>query len=591
MIASPAEDAARAAGDSLPRLIKSEVCRIVASQSSAILTPTIAAQSFIVANAAGHAPLALLTAWIVIVGGVHVVRMTLLRRILSDDRRDADVRVRLAVSVSFVSGAAHAASTLFLPYLNLYQQAVQFMVLLGLCAGSVAVNVGQFGIVLGFLGPVLVSVAGFWGWESLAIGHWETGAIALLTLLYGVTLLVLSRDTYRTFARSVAIRLENAELTSRLQAALAETEAASRAKTRFLASASHDLRQPLHTLAFLTAALELRPLDEKGRDILGKMAHALEDLSSEFDMLLDISKLDAGVVPISAAAFEIAPFLARICQPFAELAEGRGLRLATDLAPGLHVSTDRMLLERIVRNLLDNAFKYTPAGSITVSARPCGDRCIISIEDTGIGIAPAEQPRVFEEFYQIDNPERDRRKGLGLGLPIVRRLGQLLGISIEMRSTPGAGTTFDIELPLHAAPAQAATPPKPVQPALRARHILVIDDEAESRLAMEGYLQALGCQVSTAATIAEAKALQQTGSPDCVVADFRLRGNETGMRAIEELRASEPGLPALLITGDSAPDKLSAIAGSGIPVLHKPVSPAALVEHLSRLLDPAKSAA
>jgi signal transduction histidine kinase len=580
-------------GDELKALLRTELVEIVANQYGRVLAPVLATQLMILACAFGRVPAPWLAAWALAIGLVHVARVTILRKVLTRADLEAERRVRIVVGMSLVSGMVHASAALFLPYLPLFLQALLYVLLLALCAGCVAVNVGHLPTVLAFLGPITATLA-LYGVTRLGEGGglWEMSGLALLTVLFGSSLLFLSRDTYRTFASSVAIRLENAGLARNLarakeglERALQGAEAASRAKTRFLASASHDLRQPLHTLSFLAAALEMRPLDEKGRDILRNMTRAVEDLSSEFDMLLDISKLDAGVVPVSPATFEAGDLLARVSQPFHLLAESKGIAFHTDWPDGIFVATDRGLLERILRNLLDNALKYTPAGSIRVTARRDPEGCVISVSDTGIGISEAEQEKVFEEFYQIDNPERDRRKGLGLGLPIVRRLAELLKLGVDLHSAPGRGTTVTVSMPVVPPPPRQQHVARPVATPLGELQLLLIEDEIEAGRAMQGFLENLGCQVSLAATINEATALAHVQEPDVVVADFRLRGAETGLQAIEALRRTRPGLPALLITGDTAPEKLAEMNASRIPLLHKPVQPGVLVEKITSLLS------
>ena len=579
----------------LSRLIKAEYSKILATQYGRVMAPVLATQLLIAACAYGRAPTWLVAAWCAAIAMVHGARLTILKRVLLRPDVEVDTRLRIVVAMSLASGLVHASSVLFLAYLPLPLQAVQYILLLALCAGGAAVNLGHFATVLAFVAPITLSLASFavLGLGAIA-GQWESGAMAVLTVLFAATLLLISRDTFRTFAESVAIRRENADLARNLslakehvERALEAAEAASRAKTRFLASASHDLRQPLHTLSFLTASLELRPLDAKGREILRNMARAVEDLSSEFDMLLDISKLDAGVVPVNPTTFELAEALVHVCQPFQALVDARGLALRTRWPEGIFVTTDRALLERILRNLLDNALKYTRAGTIGVHASLDGADCVIRVEDTGIGIAAGEQERVFEEFYQIDNPERDRRKGLGLGLPIVRRLAGLLEVPLALSSAPGSGTSLTLRLPV----ADVALPAEPstrsaVSP-LGEYQLLLIEDEVQAGKAMQDFLESLGCQVALAATITEATALAHVQEPDLVVADFRLRGAETGLQAIEALRRTRPDLPALLLTGDTAPEKLAEISASRIPLLHKPVQPGALVEKITSLLSTA----
>jgi signal transduction histidine kinase len=370
----------------------------------------------------------------------------------------------------------------------------------------------------------------------------------------------------------------------RLQQALQGAEDASRAKTHFLAAASHDLRQPLHALTFLTAALEMRQIDGVSREIVSKMAKSLEDLSLEFDSLLDISKLDAGVVPCTPTTFELLPFLHRIGEPFNATAQAQGLSFAIEGENGAHVHTDRALLERVVRNILDNAFKYTARGGVKMACEAGGGLCRVVIADSGIGIPEAEQQRVFEEFYQVDNAERDRRRGMGLGLSIVRRLATLLEVRLAMTSAVGRGTTFTLELPAAERAAQAQPQPSLATTKLHDRQVLVIDDEAASREALRGFLEGLGCRVSVAGTIEEAAALAQLEEPDIVLADFRLRGEATGLQAVELLRQDRPALPAIILTGDTAPEQMARLDGCGIDVLYKPVAPERLVAVMGALL-------
>jgi signal transduction histidine kinase/ActR/RegA family two-component response regulator len=396
------------------------------------------------------------------------------------------------------------------------------------------------------------------------------------------------------FQRVQSDKLHVAELTAseqRLQEALRAAEQASRAKTQFLAAASHDLRQPLHALSFLTAALDLRPLDAPSRDIVAKMAKALEDLSLEFESLLDISKLDAGVVPCHPATFELLPFLRRVGEAFEPLARTRGIACSVSGDAHVHVRTDRALLERVVRNLADNAFKYTSQGYVRITCEAGTESVRIEVADTGIGIPPAEQERVFEEFYQVGNAERDRRRGMGLGLSIVRRLAQLLEVRLSMSSAPERGTTFTLELPLARCPAPEETPPPPEAIRLHDRQVLVIDDEAAPRDALRGYLEALGCRVSMAATTEEAAAIASMEEPDVVLADYRLRNEATGLHAIRRLREIHPGLRAIIVTGDTAPEQLAELDGCGLEVLYKPVAPARLVEALNAALEEEASVA
>ena len=374
------------------------------------------------------------------------------------------------------------------------------------------------------------------------------------------------------FRESYDIRLEKDDLNARLRDALERAETANRAKTRFLASASHDLRQPLHTLSIFAAALSMRPLDERSRAIIGHMNEALSSLSSELDALLDISKLDAGLVSCCASDFAARPFLERVCLPFFSIAADKGLQASLECAEGLVIRSDQRLLERVLRNLLENACRYTEHGYVNVSVEESGETLRLVVSDSGSGIAASEQDRIFEEFYQVDNRERDRMQGLGLGLAIVRRLLDLLQITLHLESAPGKGSRFALVLaraPDRAAQRGAAEPSS--LPDLAGLHLLVIDDEAAVRLAMQELLCGQGCSVSAVDCLADALGQASLSPPDAVLADLRLRGDENGISVIDALRKQHPGLPALLISGDTAPQRLQEAAAAGIRLLHKPL--------------------
>ena len=376
----------------------------------------------------------------------------------------------------------------------------------------------------------------------------------------------------RDITESFAARRQQLELNHQLRAALEQAEAASRAKTRFLASASHDLRQPIHTLSLFGAALDMRPLDPASREIAQHMNTALQVLANQLDALLDISKLDAQVVKVNVTSVKLANMLQRIWKEFGPTADAKGLKMALRCPRDATVETDPLLLERIVRNLLDNAIKYTDAGCISLQVTREGDASFIELSDSGRGIPQAEQRRIFEEFYQLDNPERDRTKGLGLGLAIVRRLADLLRIQMEMRSAEGTGTTFILKLRAATPPSAAASAPPPQVAVTPAQlHVLVIDDEAAVRVGMKTLLEGMGWRTTVTDCIEQALAAAKADKPDLVLSDLRLRGDSSGIEAICAIRKLFPDMPAILISGDIAPERLQEAEAAGIPLLHKPV--------------------
>jgi CheY-like chemotaxis protein len=238
----------------------------------------------------------------------------------------------------------------------------------------------------------------------------------------------------------------------------------------------------------------------------------------------------------------------------------------------------------IVRNLVSNAIRYTERGGVLVACRRHGPGVVVEVWDTGIGIALADQEDIFSEFHQLGNPERDRNKGLGLGLAIAQRLAQTLGHALTMASSPGRGSVFRLGLPL----AQTAAAEAPLAPAgrrLDQQRVLVIDDDAVVRNAMAQLLQSWGCVCDATESIEEALGIARVARPDILISDYRLRGQRTGAQAIAELRALlGPDTPALMITGDTAPERLREALASGIPLMHKPVKPEQLYQALADTL-------
>ena len=359
-------------------------------------------------------------------------------------------------------------------------------------------------------------------------------------------------------------------------------ESANRSKSSFLAAASHDLRQPIHALGLYMAALTGDRMGAPQRQVLERMQLSLGALEAMFDALLDVSRMDAGVVVPERRAFEIGAVLRRLADEHAPLAADKSLRLSVRIGPApeeLHALSDPLLVERIVRNLLGNAVKYTAAGGVLLSCRlrdPARPHWRIEVWDTGPGIPAADRARVFEAFVQIGNPEHDHARGLGLGLSIVRRLCELLGHRLTLRSVVGRGTRFALELPSSArALAPGASPPA-VRDTLEGLAVAVIDDDAEVRDAMRVLLERWGCRVRAAADVPEL--LSEPGplatcEVQAIVADWRLRDGRTGAQAIADLRAAcARPIPALIVSGDSSPEQLARMQASGFKYLSKPVA-------------------
>lgn len=568
-----------------------EVLTLIARQVGLIPWPVLLVACLVGAVAARQADAAVVLAWVAAVVIVLLIRWRHLHRPPAP-QEPLGPAMRRAVLLSGLNGVTHAVGLLFFSGMSELERSVVSMLLVGLTTGAVGTTAGHPGVYRAYALPVMLSLSMAWAVSPLSSHQgWMGASMAVLSGLYLMVLLSLARHNHQSLLDSVALRQRETALNQELRQALRAAEQANAAKTRFLASASHDLRQPLHTLTLFSAALKAQPLDERSAEIVGHMNIAINALGEQLSSLLDISKLDAGTVHAHLQPLAVQPLLDSLYRDFLPWARHKGLHLALEGAPGLlAVQTDGALLARIVRNLLDNAVKYSDAGTVWLGARAEGGRVLIHVRDTGRGIAPAHQRRVFEEFFQVDNPERDRSKGLGLGLSIVQRLAYLLDITVTLRSEPGVGTEVELSLP---AATQMPAPPEPAPDAPAAApmcHMLVIDDEAEVRAAMRSLLGTLGCQVTLAASTDEAVRLAALDPPDIVLADFRLRGEESGIKAIRQLRERQPALPALLISGDTAPDRIQEAEAEGLSLLHKPVSVDELLQAIQQALEGAVAA-
>jgi signal transduction histidine kinase/CheY-like chemotaxis protein len=429
-------------------------------------------------------------------------------------------------------------------------------------------------------------------------GLGATAAIGVLGLLAcGLVLLALQRRALRRLAaRQAALQARLDQQAAELREALADTraardeaEAADLAKTRFLAAASHDLRQPLHALGLYMATLRGGPLAAAQAEVAERMAAAHAALDGMFAALLDVSRLDAGAVMPRWEIVPLAPLVRRLADEWAAEADARGLRLAVFVADDDAASvSDPLLLERVLRNLIANAFKYTRSGGVLLACRTRTDaegrrHHRIEVWDSGVGIAQADHERVFEEFFQLGNPGRDRREGLGLGLAIVRRLARVLGLEVALLSRAGRGSVFRVEglVPAGAAP-RAAAQSRAALSRLQGRVVAVIEDDAEVRDAMQRLLSMWGCEARVAA---DADALLALGGAPAhaVVADRRLHEGRDGHAEARRLfRAWGRELPLLLVSGDAA--AVGAARADGVACLAKPVPPSRLRAWLEQAL-------
>lgn len=471
---------------------------------------------------------------------------------------------------------------------------------------NLAVNLGVAGALEPELTVVLVLACLYASavWAALQVlaraAAASAGLAALACLVLGearlgITLLVaavlalwLQRQVAAVWQRATRSRL----LADDLSAALAsERDAAVRAQAdanRFVATASHDLRQPMHALGLFVSTLERRVRGGPDEALVRNMVRSIDALDQSFGAMLDMSRLDAGSMEANLQFFALRDVFRRLHLHFAGVAEAADLSLR--FSPGgKSVRSDPQLLERVLGNLIQNALRHTREGGVVVVARTRARQISIEVWDTGSGIAADELPRIFDEFYQVRDGTRRRQRGLGLGLAIVKRLVQLMGHTLTVASCPGRGTVFRLGVAtsdfdeVERVTAAADTVPLPVY---AARTILVIDDEDSIREGLGVVLSEWGYEPHLAATLEEAAACARMlgDTLDLVLSDLHLADGEDGLEAIERVRAvCGCEVPAVVITGDTTADEMHRVTAAGVPLLFKPVQPRKLMSTLRRL--------
>ncbi|MES2610704.1 MAG: hybrid sensor histidine kinase/response regulator [Pseudomonadota bacterium] len=451
-----------------------------------------------------------------------------------------------------------------------------------------------------YLGGALVNasthpptfISGAWINLAFAAIFWltqgGTNGLPLALALFGVGLVIAasSRQTAQAFRDSLQIRFENADLLRQLAEEKQLAEEANAAKSRFLAAASHDLRQPLHALLVFSSLLHRHETPQTSQ-LIAHIRDAAGSLDKLFSGLLDLSKLETGSIVPQMQALNIAAMVRDLVHEFQPRCAAKGVSIVAGGDDEAWVLSDAFLLERILRNLVDNAVKYTNEGGVTVSLRAQESVVELLVSDTGIGIAQESQARVFEEYFQVGNPSRDPGQGSGLGLAIVRRLANLLGLEMGMRSDPGQGTTFMLTLPQ--APIFESmgmgTVSAPTQPTLAtAVDVWLVEDHALVRMATTQALESWGCKVTQWEGMPPDAALASAAAPPhALIADYRLSGDATGLDVAQRLRSRWPGLPVAIITGDPGINLHEVERLGNIAMWQKPVLPSLLINWLAEL--------
>jgi signal transduction histidine kinase/ActR/RegA family two-component response regulator len=453
------------------------------------------------------------------------------------------------------------------------------IMLLSLTLGGISPQSAYRRSYVGLASCALLPYAGFIFFSA----EWPLNAVGV-GALFAYAFFMSSSARVEIATRDALAVKQNQALMEELRKQRDALQKASEEKTRFLAATSHDLAQPLHAQGFFLAALREKTRDPQQLDLIAKIEASWRGLGNLLDGLLDVSRLDAGAIVADRRRTDIAALAARIADEFSAAAAEKKIALSVQADPAA-AWTDPILLGRILRNLISNAIKFTSEGGhVSLSVLPAEDGFEIAVEDTGIGIPAAQQRAVFDEYVQLGNRERNREKGLGLGLSIVRRLAELLGIRLTLSSEPGKGTRFSLMVPGATAGGgtgdDAASTAEP-HSKVSALCVLVIDDEDAIRSGMSTVLSSWGCEVLSAASGDDAIGLLDRMDlvPDVLIVDQRLGGDETGPDVVERLRDElNEDVRAIMMTGDISVE--TEREDGALRVLHKPVEP----ELLHRLL-------
>jgi signal transduction histidine kinase/CheY-like chemotaxis protein len=537
---------------------------------------------------------AVLRGWILLVYVVHIIELYSWWRHRQDLNGLADCRrwsARFKLFSLLVCAIWGSAGILMYVPGDLAYQALLLCVVLGMISAAVISNVSHspsmFIYLAGMIMPMLLRV--------IIDGDQLHLILAGMLAMFLVFVMNAAVELIRTFELSLQRRFENEKLVSELvvQKATAEqlrlvSEQANQAKSKFLATASHDLRQPLQALRLFADALQNVAKEPQTERLAGQIGKSVNSLVEMFDDLLDVSRLDAGIIQPRWQHFAIYDLFDRLYVDFAPLAHAKGLEIDLpycnrDDDNGLHcemvVYSDPFLLERMLRNLVSNAIRYTENGKVEVRCVCSLDQVEIAVHDTGIGIRPEAIEHIFEEYFQDNNPHRDRRKGLGLGLAIVRRVEELMGYRVVVESTPGRGSTFRFSLKK----GDAAVMARPfvithTKQDVRGKVIALVEDDTDIREFTTELMQEWGCQVFAGDNVSSVlheldKAAMR---PDMLVCDYRLPDKQTALDVMRQMRVLWRDLPVLVVTGDTAAETLQAIQKSGASLLHKPIAPTRL---------------
>lgn len=538
----------------------------------------------------------LLQTWALLSCTVVLSRVVLLRAIGKSDTLSHLAKRMWATALTLVLGVCIASVLLFFNSVGLFERSMLTAIMLGLCSASYSINIGYPPLLLTIIGPPLGTLSLLWALNSgQDVNTLFAFAVSASIVVLFLTLVRNGKFMFEVFSLAIESQTKLEEQSQRLSDALhhaedakSAAETSSQSKTRFIAAASHDLRQPVHVLNLFSGALRNAPLDERTRDIVDNMNIAVTSLSSQLNSLLDISELDSGSVKPDIKSVDVCKLAQTLMGEMSKLAEDKNLELINDVPAALYVMTDAAMLAQIIRNLCGNAIKYTHQGSVRIQASTFASEVVLSIVDTGIGIELGDSDKVFEEFYQVSNHTRDKAKGLGLGLSIVERLIGILDHELSLDSRVGEGTSVSIKLQRSES---VDAPALPDDQFIRDRNstslptgfwVHLVDDETAVQNSVTAFLETFGAKVTISESSAEAIEFLSVNQPDALLVDIRLQDGDSGLAVVDSV--DDPTLPIAVVTGESITDGDLAHDYPHLLMLQKPVSDEALLELLDYMV-------
>jgi len=509
-------------------------------------------------------------------------------RLAQDESRPSSERLGECVRLFFLTSAAFSVAALFFPYTGEAFRCVLSLIVVGLIVGSIATLQGYPPIFFSFALPNGLAVS--LGWLLSAPGnlpYWVHVAMALMMLILLMYLLELSRETYHSFAVSK-------NTNAMLQLELEKAQRINNAKSKVFASASHDLRQPLQSISLLSHKLSnINIIDSERKSVVATIDSCVELLSEELDMLLDISNLESDIPANNPEQVDLCELVENLADLYTPIAIAKGVELKVVVPHPASVRADRVLLTRLLRNLIDNSLKYTSEGDVSIKVHRDGTDVIVDIADTGHGISTQDQSLIFDEFYQSGNPERDRSKGLGLGLSVVNRILPLVGGKLSVESMLSVGSLFRLQLPASdegsiGSVRLGAETSKTLEPSgelnfLSDTRVLLVEDHELVQKATRSLLEANGAEVILAVDWAGVEKLLDAAMPDLLISDLRLP-KDSGLEIANRLRSINHRLPVVLVSGDMSSDLAANAQEAGYRVLGKPVSVPSLLDEIRSVL-------